>query len=110
MPVGPPRIDVVFPDVTATVSKTSGTIAPGSSVNLRITVRGAMPVAVATACGTAWEAAAASPASPAGGSVWNSTMLLPDPLVPGERVLLRLTMLNGEIFESSVEELPIAGL
>lgn len=109
-PAGPPQLEVVFPVATATVSRTSGPIAAGSSVNLRIAVSGMQPASVTASAGTAWETAALSPATPAGASIWTVAVQLPDPLPQAERILFRLTMPDGEIYESSVEELPVSGL
>ena len=107
---GPPRLDVVFPVATARVSRTSGPIAAGSSVNLRIVVSGMQPASVAASASASWEVAAMSQATHAEASTWTMAVQLPDPLPPGEAILLRLVMPDGETYESSTEELPVSSL
>lgn len=108
--VSHPIRSITFPIGTVSVTRTAGQIVAGGSATFRVTVPDPQPVSVVACLGSGWETSTAFSATPGSSGTWLAPIDLPDPLPPATSVLLRLTMADGEIYESGLDELGLDGL
>jgi hypothetical protein len=101
---------VSFPSSAVTVQKTAGRAAPGEMMTLRLTASGSQPTTVEVLIGADWTMASQQSVAPAGSGIWTANVIYPNPLPAGTTVLVRLTMSDGDIFESSLGDINDAGL
>ena len=91
----------ILPGAILVVSKTSGSVGPGSTVTIRATCADPGITKTEMLIGVSWEAATAVPVVAAGPGIWDANVALPSPLPAGSAILVRLTFGDGNVVESS---------
>ena len=93
----------VLPGATIVVTKTSGTVAAGATISIRVTSADPGIATIEVLVGASWEGATATTVVAADRGIWDASVTLPSPLPAGCSILLSLTFSNGNVVESSQE-------